>query len=207
MTKTFIWSKRKRGPSLSADKKLKILKAAEQSFALFGYKATTMDQVARIANVGKGTIYTFFKNKEDLFHEIIDQFIADIKAIAEKAIQDEASFDRNLHQALYSVLEYRKKHQLTIKLSQEVREFGTMPAHEALSRLENAIISFIEKHIQKAIDKGEIAPCQPKVTAYAMFKLYIAFVFEWEQSHPPLEKNEIAQLFELYFIKGLEKRR
>ncbi|MFD1909464.1 TetR/AcrR family transcriptional regulator [Paenibacillus rhizoplanae] len=32
-------------------------------FSLFGYKATTMDQVAKIANVGKGTIYTFLRTR------------------------------------------------------------------------------------------------------------------------------------------------
>ncbi|MFD1909166.1 TetR/AcrR family transcriptional regulator [Paenibacillus rhizoplanae] len=45
---------------MSIDRKALILQAATLSFVQFGYKATTMDQVSRIANVGKGTIYTFF---------------------------------------------------------------------------------------------------------------------------------------------------
>lgn len=52
------------------DRRQEILEAAARSFTLFGYKATTMEQVAKIANVGKGTIYTFFANKEILFQEI-----------------------------------------------------------------------------------------------------------------------------------------
>ena len=58
------------------DRKKLILEAATKSFSLFGYKATTMDQVAKLANVGKGTIYTFFKTKEELFDEIINTLIA-----------------------------------------------------------------------------------------------------------------------------------
>lgn len=46
------------------DRRKLIVQAAAQSFALFGYKATTMDQVAKIANVGKGTIYTFLRIKK-----------------------------------------------------------------------------------------------------------------------------------------------
>ena len=53
------------------DRKKLIIEAAAKSFSLYGYKATTMDQVAKLANVGKGTIYTFFKTKEELFDEII----------------------------------------------------------------------------------------------------------------------------------------
>lgn len=191
---------------MSIDRRQSVLNAARQSFELFGYKATTMDQVARIANVGKGTIYTFFKNKEELFNEILDQFIFEVREIAENAIDDKTTFFENLHQAIYSMLEYRKQHQLTIKLTQEVREFETVAAQEALSKLEDAIVGFIEKHIRSAIEKGEIVECHPKKTAFAMLKLYIAFVFDWERHHNPLEKEEIAELFDVYFVKGLEKR-
>ena len=45
------------------DRRQQVIHAAAQSFAMFGYKATTMDQVAKIANVGKGTIYTFSQTK------------------------------------------------------------------------------------------------------------------------------------------------
>lgn len=191
---------------MSSDRRMDIVKAAENSFALFGYKATTMDQVARIANVGKGTIYTFFKNKEELFDEIIDQFIKQAKQIAEKAIQPEETFFVNLHCALYGILEFRKEHQLTIKLSQEVREFGSIPAKSALDKFEDAILSFIESHVQDALGKGELVACDPKITAFIMLKLYIAFVFEWEQRHEPLTKEKIADLFDQYLVKGLEKK-
>ncbi|MBM7643835.1 AcrR family transcriptional regulator [Scopulibacillus daqui] len=188
-------------------RKESILKAAERSFALFGYKGTTMDQVAKIANVGKGTIYTFFKNKEELFNEIIDQFIQRMKVIAEAAIDENDPFFVNLHRALYEILSFRKEHQFTIKITQEVKEFGTLPAKQALGKFEDAILSFLEKHIQLAIDKGELVKCDPKLTAFVMLRLYIAIVFEWEQRHEPLDKEEIASLFDLYFANGLEKNK
>ena len=49
-----------------------------------------MDQVA-LANVGKGTIYTF-KNKEELFGEIISNLITEMKQVAENAIRSDVSF-------------------------------------------------------------------------------------------------------------------
>ncbi|MGQ0422282.1 TetR/AcrR family transcriptional regulator, partial [Bacillus sp. HC-Mk] len=48
---------------MAIDRKRSIIEAATKSFSAFGYKATTMYQVAKLANVGKGTIYTFFKNR------------------------------------------------------------------------------------------------------------------------------------------------
>lgn len=50
----------------------KIIKAALPVFALKGFNETTLDEVVKIAGVGKGTIYNHFKNKEDLFRHIIE---------------------------------------------------------------------------------------------------------------------------------------
>lgn len=193
------------GECMIIDRKEKIIEAAERSFASFGYKATTMDSVARIANVGKGTIYTFFKNKEELFYEIMNQFIQKVKKVALGAIHENDNFFVNLHRALYCVLEFRKEHQLTIKLTQEIKEVGTMQAQDALAKVEDAILSFLESFIKEAADKGDIKSCDPKVTAFVILRLYIALVFDWELRHEPLSSKEIADLFELYLVEGLKK--
>ncbi|MGD6817749.1 TetR/AcrR family transcriptional regulator [Metabacillus sp. 84] len=188
---------------MSIDRKRLIIDAATKSFTQFGYKATTMDLVAKQANVGKGTIYTFFKNKEELFDEIFTALLAEIKHAADEAIHPEFSFFENAHRALYSVLEYRKKHQLTIKIFQESTELGTPAVLEVVSRLEGMVIGYIKQRIQKAVEKGEISPCDPELTAFLMLKLYISLIFDWEKNHEPLTKEKIAELFELYFLKGL----
>ncbi|RYL95650.1 TetR/AcrR family transcriptional regulator [Sporolactobacillus sp. THM7-4] len=187
------------------DRKENIITAAEQAFASFGYKATTMDLVARVANVGKGTIYTFFRNKEELFYEIMNHLIGKIKKIATNAIHPEDSFFVNLHRALYNILELRKEHQLTIKLTQEIKEFGTIQAKKALGDIEDAILDFVEGYVRDAVEKGEIKSCDSKITSFVLLKLYIALVFDWEQRHEPLTSEEIAGLFDLYLVKGLKK--
>ena len=191
---------------LVIEKRERIIVAAERSFGLFGYKGTTMDQVAKLAGVAKGTIYTFFKNKEELFNEIIETLIQVMKEKATQAIHPDDTFFNNLHRALYEVLEFRKKHQLTLKLSQEVREIGTDNAQVALERLEEEVILFIERYLQSAIETGKIVHCDPRKTAFVMFKLYIALVFDWEEHGEALSKEEIADLFERYLVFGLKPR-
>lgn len=206
MTKLFNWSIRDRGENLALDRKQQIIDAATKSFSLFGYKATTMDQVAKIANVGKGTIYTFFKNKEELFDEIINSLIHEMKLAADEAIDSSLSFHEKVHRGLYKILEFRLRHQLTIKLFQEDKEMGTPAVTEVMTKLENAIILYLKDKISLAIEKGEIKPCDPEITAYIMLKLYIALIFDWEKRHKPLEKEEIAEIFEQYIFKGLSLR-
>ena len=47
-----------------------ILNAAEKIFFNKGFDAATMDDVAEEAELSKGTLYLYFKSKEELFHEI-----------------------------------------------------------------------------------------------------------------------------------------
>lgn len=188
---------------MSVDRKKLIIEAATKSFSLFGYKATTMDQVAKIANVGKGTIYTFFKNKEELFDEIITTLITEMKTAADEAIDSELAFHENVHRALYKILEFRREHQLTIKLFQEEKEMGTPAVLEVMNKLEDAILQYVKEKVIAAIDKGEIQQCDPELTAFIMLKLYVSLIFDWERRHQPLEKERIAKIFEQYVFKGL----
>jgi AcrR family transcriptional regulator len=57
-----------------AAKRLQIVEAAAAQFARTGYEATLMDDVAAAAGVSKGSLYDYFKNKEDLFYAVFEWF-------------------------------------------------------------------------------------------------------------------------------------
>jgi AcrR family transcriptional regulator len=190
---------------MSIDRKQLILEAASKSFTMFGYKATTMDQVAKLANVGKGTIYTFFKNKEELFDEIIKELVREMKAAAEESYDESKSFYENVHRSLMRVLEFRKEHQLTIKLYQEEKEMGTPAVTEVIGTLEKVVLTFIKDRVVQAIERGDIKECDPELTAFVMLKLYVSLIFDWEKNHKPLQKEQILNLFQKYIFDGLSK--
>lgn len=190
---------------MEIDRKKKIVEAATQSFALFGYKATTMEQIAKIANVGKGTIYTFFKNKEELFQLIMEDLIREMKNAAEETYEENLSFQEYVHRAIYKMLEYRLEHQLAIKLFEEGK-LGTPEVVEALNSFEDAIINYISHILDDAIEKGYIVPCNSKITAFIILKMYIALIFDWERNNPSLSKEEIAELLKMYIFEGLSMK-
>ncbi|OLN23809.1 TetR family transcriptional regulator [Domibacillus antri] len=190
---------------MAVDRKKLIIEAATKSFTLFGYKATTMDQVAKLANVGKGTIYTFFKNKEELFEEIMTTLIQEMKQAAESVIDEKHSFHDNVQRALFEILQFRTKHQLAVKLFQEEKEMGTPAVIDAVKKMEEAIVRYIANQVSAAIDRNEIKPCDPEAAAFIMLKLYVALVVDWERRGKALSKQEITRLFELYVFEGLAK--
>jgi AcrR family transcriptional regulator len=185
------------------DRRQQVLQAAAKSFSLFGYKATTMDQVAKIANVGKGTIYTFFTNKEQLFDEILRDMMVEMKMIADREIRRDRPFFDNLHRVLDALLEFRSEQELFIKLSQESREFGTPQAGEGLEKIENLVLEYLKREVQQALQKGEIKPCDPKIVSVVMFRLYIVLTAELNKTHTPLDKEQIKMYFHLFLAEGL----
>jgi AcrR family transcriptional regulator len=49
-----------------------ILDAAERLFRRYGYKKTTIDDLAREAGIGKGTVYLYFESKESVALSVLD---------------------------------------------------------------------------------------------------------------------------------------
>ncbi|MEH7349733.1 TetR/AcrR family transcriptional regulator [Gottfriedia acidiceleris] len=190
---------------MSTSKKKGILEAATKSFGTFGYKATTMSQIAKQANVGKGTIYTFFKNKEELFDEIIDNLILDMKSVAENAICDSDSFITQVHKGIETITEFQKEHDLTIKLLQEQSEIGTIEVHDAIKRINNVIIQYLKRKIEEANNRNEIVQCDAEITAIVLYRLYTTLTIEWSRDHEPLDKQRITELFNFYILNGLSK--
>lgn len=57
-----------------ANVRAKILLAAQERLWHYGFKKTTIDEIAADAGIGKGTIYLHFSSKEEIALEIIAQF-------------------------------------------------------------------------------------------------------------------------------------
>ena len=67
------WMKEVRGLKKEGllPKDQRILLAAEEIFSCYGYEKTTIDEIIALADVGKGTVYKYFGNKEGLFYKLV----------------------------------------------------------------------------------------------------------------------------------------
>lgn len=185
------------------EKKMRIVEACKQSFSLFGYKGTTVEQIAKIAGVGKGTVYLYFETKEDILHEIVKQVVSEMLSLAEESLKSGTTITEKLHNAIFSCLLYRKEHEMLMKLAQEVAQFGTEPAKNALAQVEEGLIGFITSIMEKGIQAGTVKASHPEVTAFVLFKMYVALVLDWENKHHKLTNDEISELLKQYILHGL----
>jgi AcrR family transcriptional regulator len=93
------------GRTRSDGKRRQIMKAAEGLFATHRFHESTLDDVARHAGVGKGTIYLYFKDKDDLFFQTAVAGFDDLCAVLRRETPD-APFPDRILRAIQSVHEF-----------------------------------------------------------------------------------------------------
>jgi AcrR family transcriptional regulator len=71
-------------------KKLEILLAAMQVFARKGIVSTKMIDIARAAGIGKGTIYEYFRSKDDIFISAFHYFFSNIDKMIREVVDNES---------------------------------------------------------------------------------------------------------------------
>jgi AcrR family transcriptional regulator len=75
-------------PMTKPDVKLLIVQSATVFFSKFGFAKTTMDEIARHIHKAKGVLYYYFRNKEELFNEVLRQELAGVKEELSKVLAD-----------------------------------------------------------------------------------------------------------------------
>src|ERR1700754_5260656 len=71
-----------------SDKRERILDAAERIFARHGFFAARVSEIAKEAGVADGTIYLYFKSKDDLLISLFEHRMKQVNAVLSQAIAD-----------------------------------------------------------------------------------------------------------------------
>jgi AcrR family transcriptional regulator len=72
------------------DKRQRILETARKRFRYYGVKKTTMQEIARDASVAVGTLYLYFKDKDDLLVACTEEYVAQHRRQAEAILASDA---------------------------------------------------------------------------------------------------------------------
>ncbi|MBW2404347.1 MAG: TetR/AcrR family transcriptional regulator [Deltaproteobacteria bacterium] len=88
--------RRKRAP----DKRARILKAAIKVFAKNGFYATRVSEIAKAAGVADGTIYLYFKNKDDVLVTIFEEGIERLLTILREVAESEEPFENRIQRII-----------------------------------------------------------------------------------------------------------
>jgi AcrR family transcriptional regulator len=83
-----------------------ILAAAKQLFGHYGYRRTSIDDIAQEARIAKGTVYLYFKSKEEIFRALCQQLLDSVLAATEEACRVTGPIEQRLRRILAAKFDY-----------------------------------------------------------------------------------------------------
>jgi TetR/AcrR family transcriptional regulator len=98
------------------NRKQQILEAGEKLFIQKGLQSTTMDEIANVCELSKGTLYLYYKSKEELFFSIINRACDVFIDILKSNIEKSRNYEEKIGSLGRSYLQLYKRHPHCFKL-------------------------------------------------------------------------------------------
>ncbi len=191
-----------------------ILLAAEKVFAAKGFFPTTMSKIAQEAQFGTGTLYKYFKSKEDLYFTLIDEKTAEINAPMKSEFSKKMSAIERIEKILRIQFEFieRNRDFFRIYISERSR-FEWTVKEDLGKRIHEKMVSYIHllaQVMKQGIRDGTFKPNDPMDLAHALVGIVNSFVFEWliaPRPYPLLSKVDTVLDIFLRGVQRIERRK
>lgn len=162
-----------------------ILDAATEAFAEYGYYSCQVSKIAKLAGVADGTIYLYFKNKEDilvsLFSDRMGQFIEEIR----QAIVHCKTTQERILCIIRTHLKCMQENRALAMVTQiEIRQ-SDPKIREAISGPLKGYFQLIEEVLTQGVEKEEIILTDIKIGRQMFFGTLDATISDWVTSKKP----------------------
>jgi AcrR family transcriptional regulator len=183
-----------------------IMAAAKRVFTEKSYTKATMEDIAREAELSPGTIYLYFKNKDELFASLSLRILHFMNVRLEK-LQNEThqkpdEIIQAIKEALYEVYEFDPLVLINMFHLQSSETLKNLSPHllSDIKELSRSSFRSIANIFEKGINKGDIIDRHPVALADIVWALFSGVVL-WEESKKLInhQKDFLASTLEIAF--------
>jgi TetR/AcrR family fatty acid metabolism transcriptional regulator len=191
----------------AGEKRDLILRAATKVFAQNGYFQSQVADVARVAGVAAGTVYLYFKSKDDLLVSIFERSMNDVLAEGRKAIAGVADPAARLGKLAHLHLgRLGRDKDLAVVFQVELRQ-----SVKFMERFSETFLQDYFKLIRQAIADGQQGGAFRKdISATTATKIFFGALDEmatnWVLSRRKYDLNAEADAVVDLFINGVKRR-
>jgi AcrR family transcriptional regulator len=168
-------------PNVSDERKYQILNAAEEVFTKKGFDLARMDDIAEETGLSKGTLYLYFKSKDELIIAILDRIFEGIfKQLAARK-NSELSAAEAIAQFTEEAIRDYKRMMRIIPIAYEflALAFRNKTVQKALQQYFRHYMDVLVPLIQRGIDNGEFRHVNPEEVAIAAGAIYEGTMLLW----------------------------
>jgi AcrR family transcriptional regulator len=183
------------------------LDAAIKLFSEREFDRTTVDEIASLAGVGKGTIYLYFQNKEQIFMAIIEQGLENISQLLEEVANSSEEFPKRFYHLIYENLKFVETNQSFYRLLLKERMNLTLCNNDSQQRL----LALHQKmhqmgcaFFESGIAQGYIRPGNPALYSLAFAGIISNFGIQWLMEGCPGSLTAQAEQAADILLKGIK---
>ena len=157
-------------PQRMQDRYDAILAAAKSAFSGKGYEATSIADIARIAQISDGLVYRYFRNKRELLYEVLRKFYERILLDLETEVFKQAAFSARLEALIRRHLEVFVSDTDLCRLF--ISEVRTASDYEgsSIQELNRLYTSVLIRIVKDAVKTFEVRPdVNPKLLRDVIF--------------------------------------
>jgi AcrR family transcriptional regulator len=187
-----------------------ILNAARSLFIEKGLRNTTLDEIAEQSAFGKGTIYNYFANKDDLFRDLIHQLIDESCAVTEAAMElaPEGARPQLLAYALAAISYLNANDEAFLMIMREHHQLAPESIEQFRGRFEQKV-SQLAAPLAAEIRAGRLRPADPRQLAVLFDGLIRTYWLAANQGLWATEKQPpeaVAELMVSVFFDGIANK-
>ena len=191
---------------MAEDKRERIMEAAVNNFKHFGFGKTSVDDIARQAQVGKGTIYSYFRSKEEILIALVDrEFAAGLTAI-DRAMKEEPSSVGKLRILLVKTVEHFHKNELVGKVMAMDTALVLSVISKKNKELQMLSIAGLKDLLEQGVREGVFRKLDFDRIAYSIDALIRSFHYLNYLGLDEYDPNDLVQpVFDL-LLEGIRRR-
>lgn len=187
------------------ERRERILAAAAEAFAVSGYDAASLEEIAASAGITKAVIYDHFASKEELHRSLLELRLGELLAVIADSIGRATTPEARMRAGIDALLEFVERDRFAWRAL--FRDPGGGPdIDEFHNRLQRRVNSVVVGWIAAEFDADETGQAQLAAEVLtALFKGSLAGVANWWYEHREVPRQTLVEMTMAFAWNGLEQ--
>jgi AcrR family transcriptional regulator len=186
-----------------------IAQAAKAVFAEWGYQRATLEEIAQRAGMSKATIYIYYKNKDNLFLQVVEELVNATTAATAQAAEEPTEPLKKLYSIVRNKMEFYEQERdfFRIYLSEKngLEVAPKDPHKRALREMYLQEVRVFDKILQQGMETGALRSMDSRRLAFFLREMISSVLVQRIQGKAKTSVDEdVEQILDL-FLHGARR--
>jgi AcrR family transcriptional regulator len=187
---------------MESERRAQILTLAKKKFERFGFNKTTVDEIAKDANISKRTLYQEFENKEKILEELLMFEALSVRKAILNQINKIIDPTEKLQTFIRLALKYLDQNPFIVGVLHDESGFFKPFLQDKPHIIETGIEEIFVNILKEGIDKGIFRKMDEKIVGHCILLLFKSLTYGRNSPDHPFGLNQTNEFVD-FIINGV----